>query len=254
MKKILFAALILSSTSFTGCKKDIAGSNIVSAANESSFKRKPGTVTGAVTDSRGNPLSNVNITVEHTVWYGTYLFGKTNANGKYIINIPSSPAGSWTAKAKYTKKKYGVNYIFDLDGNINSFTQADSAVRNFKWKLSGKKPGDNGYYGAHVDLYQWGTDADMTKIKIKFTPLDSTLIDGSPAKYFERTVEDVAGTFMVKDVPIGKYSIKAVYPGKKLYLENRHGNGGPSLKKTVIFNKYGFLAETEYNIEFWVSE
>jgi hypothetical protein len=253
MKKILLAAIMLSSTSFISCKKETIG-NIVSAANESSFKRKPGTVTGAVIDSRGNPLSNVNITVEHTVWYGTYLFGKTNVNGKYIINIPSSPAGSWTAKAKYTKKKYGINYIFDLDGNVNSFTQADSAVRNFKWKLSGKKPGDNGYYGAHVDLYQWGTDADMTKIKIKFTPLDSTLIDGSPAVSFERSVEDVAGTFMVKDVPIGKYSIKAIYPGKKLYLEKRHGSGGPALKKTFIYNKYGFLAETENKIELWVSE
>jgi hypothetical protein len=254
MKKIFLAAIIFSSTSFISCKKETVSSNIVSAVNESAFKRKAGTVTGAVTDSRGNPLPNVNITAEHTVWYGTYLYGKTNANGKYIINIPDSPAGSWTARAKYTKKAYGVNYIFDLDGSTKPFTQADSAVRNFTWKLSGKKPGDNGYYGAHVDLYQWGTDADMTKIKIDFTPLDSTLIDGSPAQPFERTVEDVAGTFMVKDVPIARYSIKAKYPGKKLYLENRHGNGGPAISKTVVFNKYGFLAETEYNIEFWVSE
>src|SRR5690349_21606638 len=81
MKKIFFAVIIFSSASFISCKKDIAGSSIVSAANESSFKRKPGTVTGAVIDSWGNPLSNVSITVEHTVWYGTYLFGKTNANG-----------------------------------------------------------------------------------------------------------------------------------------------------------------------------
>lgn len=254
MKKIFLAAIIFSSTSFISCKKETVSSNIVSAANESAFKRKAGTVSGAVTDSRGNALSNANITVEHTVWYDTYVFGKTNANGKYIVTIPASPAGDWTAKAQYSKKAYGVNYLFDLDGSGNSFTQADSAVRNFKWKLSGKKPGDNGYYGAHVDLYQWSTDADMTKIKIMFTPIDSKLIDGSPASTFERSVEDVAGTFMVKDVPIGKYSIKAIYPGKKLYLDNRHGNGEPAVTKTCIFNKYGNLGETEYNIEFWVSE
>jgi hypothetical protein len=254
MKKIFLAAIVFSSTSFISCKKDAVGSSIVSASNELAFKRKAGAVTGAATDSHGDVLPNVNITVEHTVWYNTYVTGKTNANGKYIINIPSAPAGDWTAKAKYTKKAYGVTYSFDMYGSGNSFTYNDSAVRNFTWKLSGKKPGDNGYYGAHVDLYQWGTDADMTKIIIKFTPLDSTLIDGSPAVAFERSVEDVAGTFMVKDVPIGRYSIKAIYPGKKLYLDNRHGNGGPALKKTVVFNKYGFLAETEYNIEFWVSE
>lgn len=254
MKKIFLAAIILSSISMISCKKETVGNNIVSTVNESAFQRKAGAVTGAVTDSRGNPLPNINITAEHTVWFGTYLYGKTNSNGKYIINIPASPAGDWTATAKLSKKAYGVNYVFDLAGNCNPFSQADSAVRNFKWKLSGKKPGDNGYYGAHVDLYMWGTDADMTKIKIKFTPMENTLVDGSPATSFERNVEDIAGTFMVKDVPIGKYSIKAIYPGKKLYLDNRHDDKEPALTKTVIFNKYGFLAETEYNIEFWVSE
>lgn len=254
MKKIFLAAIIFSSTSFISCKKNAVSSNIVSAVNKSAYKRQAGALTGSATDSRGNPISNVNITVEHTVWYDTYVFGKTNTAGKYIVNIPVNPAGDWTAKAKYAKQAYGVNYVFDLDGSTKPFTQADSAIRNFKWKLSGKKPGDNGYYGAHVDLYMWGTDADMTKIKIQFTPINSTLVDGSPVVVFERNVEDVAGTYMVKDVPIGKYSIKAVYPGKKLYLQNRHGGGGPALTKTVIFNKYGYLAETEYNIEFWVSE
>jgi len=252
MKKTIPAAIVFSIALFFSCKKETTG--IVSASNQSSFQRKAGTVTGKASDSHGNALQNVKITVEHTVWNGTYVFGKTNSNGKYSITIPSAPAGDWTAKAQYTKKAYGVTYLFDLAGNSSPFSQTDSALRNFTWKLSGKKPGDNGYYGAHVDLYQWGTDAQMDKIIIKFTPIESTLIDGSPATSFERNVEDIAGTFMVKDVPNGKYSIKAIYPGKKLYLDNRAGNGEPALSKTVVFNKYGFLGETEYNIEFWISE
>ena len=252
MKKIFFAALVLSAgASFIACKKE---SVVVQSSSYQSVIEKAGTVTGKATDSRGNALQNVDVTVEHTVWSGTYLFATTNSKGKYNIIIPSDPAGDWTAKAKYSKSAYGKNYLFDMDGNKAFFTRADAAVRNFTWKLSGKKPGTDGYYGAHVDLYQFGTDAQMDKIKIVFTPIESTLIDGSPVVSFERNVEDVAGTFMVKDVPIGKYSIKAKYPGKKLYLDNRHDDKGAAVKQIVVFDKYGTLAETEYNIEFWVSE
>ena len=127
-------------------------------------------------------------------------------------------------------------------------------MRNFTWKLSGSRPGTNGYYGAHVDLYAFGTDAQMDKIKLVLTPAENTLIDGSAATEIERTVEDVAGTFMVKDVPVGRYSVKAVYPGKTLLLQNRHDNGEPAITKEVVFGKNGTLGETEYNIEFWVSE
>lgn len=251
MKSIFLPAFILFvSASFTACKKE--GFPVQSLSFES-VTAKAGTVTGFAKDSRGNFLQGINITVEHTVWQGTYLYAATGSNGRYSITIPADPAGDWTAKAKYSKKAYGKTYLFDMAGNAAPFTHADSARRNFTWKLSGKKP-TGGYYGAHVDLYQFGTDAQMNKITIVFTPIDSTLIDGSPVVSFERNVEDVAGTFMVKDVPIGKYSIRAKYPGKKLYLENRHDNNGPALKKTVVFSKHGYLAETEYNIEFWVSE
>ena len=59
---------------------------------------------------------------------------------------------------------------------------------------------------------------------------------------------------MVTDVPIGKYTVKAVYPGRTLLLEGRHDNYGAEVTKTVVFGKYGYLGETEYNIEFWLSE
>jgi hypothetical protein len=60
---------------------------------------------------------------------------------------------------------------------------------------------------------------------------------------------------MVKDIPIGKYSVKAIYPGKTLLLENRHmDNDDAAIDKQVVFGKNGNLGETEYNIEFWVSE
>jgi hypothetical protein len=244
--------MVLCSVVFINCKKETPG---VVAANQSSLLiATTGLVKGTAKDAQGNVLKGVKVTVEHTVWLGTYLYAETNNKGRYSISLPETPAGDWTAKAQYQKAAYGRRYLFDMAGDTASFAQTDSVKRNFVWKLSGKKPGANSYYGAHVDLYPFGTDVQMNKVKIIFTPTDSTLIDGSVAASFERYVQDVAGTYMVKDVPIGKYSITAKYPGKKLYLQNRHDGKNPALNKAVVFGKYGNLAETEYNIEFWLSE
>jgi len=216
-----------------------------------------GTVTGKVTDARNLPVQDALITIEHTVWYNSYLFTVSNNEGKYAVSLPGLPEGDWTAKAQCTKTAYGQTYTFDLEpDNTGAFNRATGAIRNFKWKLSGARPGGTGYYGAHVDLYPFGTDVDMTKIKLSFIPFpgETTLIDGTTASSFERPVENIAGTFMVKDIPIGKYTIKAVYAGKKLLLNNRHSDDSNEDTKTVIFGKNGYLGETEYNSEFYVTE
>ena len=241
--------LLLLNTSFISCKKE--------AAVTDQSKGEAGYVTGKVTDSKGNTISGAKITIEHTVWYDSYVKATTAANGEYKIALPSQPAGDWTAKAQLTKSAYGQDYSFDLAAdNDDVFTCNSSTVRNFIWKLSGQRSGNDSYYGAHVDLYQFGADMEMDKIKLVFTPYpgEDKLIDGSAAATIERNVEDVAGTFMVKDIPIGKYLVKAIYPGKTLLLKNRHDEEEPAVEKTVVFGKYGDLAETEYNIEFWISE
>lgn len=216
-----------------------------------------GFVTGIVKDQKGVAVKDAKITIEHTVWHASYLLATSNAEGKYEVTLPDDPAGDWTAKAQLTKTAYGQTYKFDLEpSSTDAFNKSAGAVRNFTWKLSGVRPGQSGYYGAHVDLYQFGTDVDMTKIKLVFTPYpgETNLIDGTPATSFERSVEDVAGTFMVKDVPIGKYTIKAVFAGKQLLLNNRHEDDSNEQSKTVVFGKNGYLGETEYNIEFYVTE
>jgi len=213
------------------------------------------TVSGKITDASGNALPGVTVTIEHTVWYDNYVYAVTGNNGEYSKQLPDKPEGSWTATAQIERSAYGQPYKFDLDpSSTDAFDNTKTAVRNFTWKLSGLRPGTSTYYGAHVDIYAFGTDAQMDKIKLVLTPIENTLIDGSTATVIEKTVEDVAGTFMVKDIPVGRYSVKAVYPGKTLLLENRHDNEGPALTKEVVFGKNGTLGETEYNIEFWVKE
>ncbi len=244
----LFSILLLAG-SFYSCKKDNSDINDPSG--------KANTVSGTVKDSRGNLLQGAAIVAEHTVWYDTHVNGTSNAGGNYKINIPAEPAGSWTAKAQLHKTGWGQNYVFDLAADKSDpFTANQGAERNFVWKLSGSRPGATGHYGAHADLYQFGTDVPMEEVKLIFTPYpgETTLIDGSPAVVIERMVEDVAGTYMVKDIPIGKYNVKAVYAGKTLLLDYRHNSGNPESSKTVVFGKYGYLAATEYNIAFWLSE
>jgi hypothetical protein len=245
----LLPALLLLSIFFISCSKE--------AESKDQQQSGSGYVSGKVSDTKGNVISGAKITIEHTVWYDSYLNATTNTNGDYKIALPAQPAGDWTAKAQLTKSAYGQDYVFDLEpNNTNPFNCNATVVRNFTWKLSGLRPGSDSYYGAHVDLYQFGTDVEMNKVKLVFTPYpgEDKLIDGNTATTIERTVEDVAGTFMVKDIPIGKYLVKAVYPGKTLLLQNRHDEEQPEVQKTVVFGKYGDLGETEYNIEFWLSE
>jgi len=233
--------------SLAACKKD-AGSS------PSPDGPSTGAVTGKVTNSEGNPLSGIKVTVEHTVWADSYVFATTDNSGRYKAALPVDPAGSWTAKAQLEKPAYGRQYKFDLAADhTDAFTRNQAPVRNFTWQLSGQRP-DGGYYGAHVDIYQFGTDVDPSQVKLVFTPVESTLIDGTPATAVERQLHDVAGTFMATDIPIGKYTVKAIYPGKTLLLDNRHDEDAPAVSKTIIFGKYGYLGETEYNIEFWLSE
>ena len=251
MKKVMLVVvtLFLMSSSFTACKKEVKQTD--------QPQGQSGIVTGKVTDSRGNAIAGVKVVIEHTVLYASYVYATTDNNGNYKAVVPAEPAGSWTAKAQVEKTAYGKHYTFDLvPENTDPITKEHGAVRNFTWKLTGQRAGTNGFYGAHVDLYQFGTDVPMDKVKLVFTPFggESTLIDGSHAVPLERNVEDVAGTFMAKDVPVGKYTVKAVYESKKLLLDNRHDEGEPEEEKTVIFGKNGHLAETEYNIEFWLSE
>jgi len=211
-------------------------------------------ISGKITTAAGQPLAGVSVTLEHTVWHNSYVKTTANNNGEYGASVPEQPEGSWTAKAQLQRSAYGQTYTFDLHPSASdAFNRTQSVVRNFSWKLSGARPA-GGFYGAHIGLYAWGTDAPMDRIKLVLTPLDATLVDGSPATVLERTAEDVAGTFMVKDIPIGRYTVKAVYAGKTLLLKNRKAGGAAAVTQEVVFGKNGYLAATDYNVEFWVSE
>jgi hypothetical protein len=245
LKHVMLFFVVITTTNIACTKDDDGG--IDQPATEKS-------VSGQASYSNGNPLPGAKITVEHTVWEANYVTATTDAGGNYNIVVPADPAGSWTAKAQVEKDAYGQHYICDLTvSDTSAFYTNELKVRNFTWNLTGEKIG-GGFYGAHVDLYQAGADVEMTSVVLQLTPIDSQLLDGSTATTIEKNITDEAGIFMVKDIPIGKYKVKAIYPGKTLLLRNRYNDDEAAIEKEVVFGKNGFLAETEYNIEFWLSE
>jgi hypothetical protein len=84
--------------SLAACKKETVSSPDASDA---------GSVTGKVSDSKGNPLSGIKVTLEHTVWFDSYVLATTDNTGHYEAELPATPAGSWTAKAQIEKSAYG---------------------------------------------------------------------------------------------------------------------------------------------------
>lgn len=245
IKILLLAAVVVICSN--ACDKDVRPAQPVI---------QKGKITGRITNSRGQAIHGATIIQEHTVWFNSFVSTNSDVTGNYEADIPTSPSGSWSAKATLTKSAFGQNYKFDLHPDASgSFNANNNVVRNFQWNLTGERP-NGGQYGAHVDVYAIGNGIPLTQVKLVFTPFpgETTLIDGSAITGFERELEEVAGTFMVRDIPIGKYMVKAVAPGRTLLLDYKHDNGDPQLNKPVIFGKYGFLADTEYNLAFWLSE
>ncbi len=228
----------------------------MSACEKSGSDDSPGKkLSGRALDAAGRPLAGVKVTVEHTVFFGNYVLATTDADGRYSVEVPATPAGSWTAKAQLEKTAYGQDYKFDMAvSSTEAFTANQQITRDFTWRLSGPRPVQGQHFGAHADLYLWGTDVEMEQVKLRFTPVEPLLIDGTPAAPIERLVQNVAGTYMVNDIPVGKYRVRAVYPGKSLLLDNRDDDGQPEAEKTFVFGKNAQLAETEYNVEFWLTE
>jgi len=206
-----------------------------------------GVVKGRVTDAQGNAMPNVKVVIENTVFYASYFYATTDANGHYRTSV--NP-GSWKASVRISKSYAGVNYQFDLHpDNAGAFTGTAGAIRNFTWKLSGEKPDGVGYYGSNVAVYnEPGSSLFLSDVEITLTP-EGTLVDGNKGKSISKTLTDIGGgEDGIRDVPIGKYTITAVNKktGKPLLIRLRN-NGDFTNKLTAIFTS-GFTGVTSYKI------
>ncbi len=176
-----------------------------------------GALSGKVVDARGQPMSGVTVVADNTLLYNSNALGTTGADGTYRIDV-SRPAGTWHASATHKVQYNSRSYTFDLDPNDDSvFAGNAGAVRNFTWRLSGKRP-DSGTYGGFVAVYvdqlldpeNPGQAINSDDIELTLTP-NGRLVDGSDGAPITKKLVRTPDGDAVEDVPVGRYTVTARY-------------------------------------------
>ncbi|QDK78701.1 carboxypeptidase regulatory-like domain-containing protein [Spirosoma sp. KCTC 42546] len=184
-----------------------------------------GYLVGKVIDPQGKPLPKATVFVDHTVLTGDGPEVKTAADGTYKVQMTDF-AGEWIAKGYLLKQYNDRVYKINLDPEDDSpFTSNEKAVRNFQWKLTGHIP------DLSLDLYYGGTMEmsrdlnaddlrDNENIEFTLTPV-GPLIDGSTGKVLKVQAKKRYND-AIKDVPMGRYKVTAVYKptGEQLLVRN----------------------------------
>jgi hypothetical protein len=178
---------------------------------------EPGYVKGTVRDMAGNPLAGAVVFMdgydENNIQY------TTQADGNYRLRLQP---GAYRALGWLYRQWDGQNFKLDLAvDTTDTLNDADGAVRNFTWKLSGPKlPPDMGGYGAFVYAQiesgeYWVEDQE----NITFTLTPKELIDGSTGEVIVRQggAPRTEAYGKILDIPIGRYVITGIYapPGMK---------------------------------------
>lgn len=220
--------------STTSCQSN---SNTVDPSAPSGGKK--GYVTGNVTDPQGKPLAQATIYTENTVVKDRGAEVKTSSGGSYQIQLIDK-LGQWIARGFILKQYNGHVYKISLDPkNADSFTAEEQPVRDFQWKLTGHVPdlSLDLYYGGTVELFRDpNTDLyDNENIEFTFKPV-GPLIDGSTGQTLTLRAKKRYDNFL-KDLPIGRYEVSAVYKptNTKLKVSDVFGDGDYASSVTVDF-------------------
>lgn len=194
-----------------------------------------GEVHGRVTSAAGAPLAGVEVRA-----YGTTMAGEsvsrsfaTDADGRYGGRLPD---GIYGVSSEYHVRFNGHDYRYALDPadgvTGKRHDAAEGIVKNFVWKISGLKPGQqagrpgsygegNKYYGGYVSVSSQERGfaperpyfAQGTVLEITLTP-QGPLIDGSSGEQkvyrysFERDQRSSLAWYL-DDVPVGSYRASA---------------------------------------------
>jgi hypothetical protein len=175
--------------------------------------QKPGTITGKITNADGTPIAGANVVVDNTLFYNSNILTTTNNEGKYEAQLPV--VGTYVTTATIVKQLNGKSYTLDLHPEHTEALSNEGGVRNFSFRLTGKKPeGSSSYYGGTVSINSvLGSEiGDPENIEFTLVPVGN-LIDGSAGS----TLKIKAGApytaeygYLV-DIPLGRYNMQATY-------------------------------------------
>ena len=244
MRNILLAIFIAQAIFGTACTKK--GTEPAVAGNPANTGIEKGMIKGRITDSKGNPIANAKVVIEHTVYYGTYIYAISDDRGYYKTNVPN---GSWQASVQIQRNYLGRTYTFDLHpDNAEPFAGTAGALRNFTWKLSGAKPA-GGFYGSSLAVYpEPGSDFFIEDLELTLRP-EGPLADGSAGEIISRGLEDIGGgEDGIRDVPVGKYLITARNKSTGMGLQIRMRNTGTYSGSVTGTFTPGFTGSTSYQM------
>lgn len=172
-------------------------------------RQETGYATGLVMDTNGKPVAGARILLDNTVFYASYINGSTGADGTYRLKVQP---GAWRAYATIQKEYNGRTYSLDLHPDSADSFDDSGAVRNFTWKLEGRKPDNNwGYYGGLVKVFNEPGFYEMENVEITLEPA-GPLIDGSEGRTLVLRLGDNYWRDLayLEDIPIGRYTASAV--------------------------------------------
>lgn len=194
IKTITIAALLAALAMLAACEADRAEAP----------RAASGYATGTVVDTRGNPIAGAKILLDNTVFYASHINGSTAEDGTYRLKVQP---GAWRAYASFGTDYNGRTYLLELHpDSIDSFDDS-GAVRNFVWKLEGRKPdNDWGYYGGLVKVFSESGFYGMEDVEITLAP-NGPLIDGSAGSTLVLRPGDNYWRQLayLEDIPIGRY-------------------------------------------------
>ncbi|SKB60957.1 carboxypeptidase-like regulatory domain-containing protein [Dyadobacter psychrophilus] len=200
-----------------------------------------GYTTGKVINTDGSPMPGVKVVVDNTMIYASYSIGTSDEKGNYKIQLPK--VGTFMASAHITRKYNGREYELDLDPDVYEEFSINGAVRNFQWKLTGKRPVEaQGYYGVTIEVNKaiMSSIYDSENIEFTLVPVGD-LIDGSKGKTLKmKHGEPFTSDYgKLVDIPLGRYKMTAYYNGEA-------GKGPLKLRKHFSEDEY----EDEIIIDF----
>ncbi|MEU6999217.1 carboxypeptidase-like regulatory domain-containing protein [Nonomuraea sp. NPDC046570] len=195
-----------------------------------------GVLKGRVVDAAGDPVAGAQIVADNQLLYNSNLVMTTDENGRYRVST-DVPTATFRVTGTVTRSFEGRDYTMELTPHDDTpFAGTDGAVRDFTWRLTGKRSDGLGFYGSmvlfHLESYNpqnpevFLQDEDVV---LTLTP-QGPLIDGSPGEVITRRAERGGDGSGVLDVPIGRYEITAEHLGNPLRIRLRDtGEYGPSV-------------------------
>ncbi|MDF2694032.1 MAG: hypothetical protein K0S65_2415 [Labilithrix sp.] len=204
---------------------------------------------GSIVDTQGQPLSGAEVVVDNQFLENSNVTGKTGSDGRYRIELPKV-AATWHVSATHSVEYHGTKYSFPLHPSDDSaFAGNAGGVRNFEWKLKGKRP-DDGLYGAFVVGYTEPGDFSFALEDVELTLVpDGPLVDGSEGTTVTGPLVRTADGDALVDVPLGRYAITAKVDGEPLEIRIRNSEAFKASVTSDFDAPYGSLPIYRIEVE-----